>query len=76
MKPAVALSQMVAKREVAYVAGKGYHVCEGQESGSMQDVIDHLDKYRPTYTCLYFTAGWNPMCAKIEKDYENFVSEH
>ena len=75
LKPSL-LSKMVAKREVAYVAGKGYHVCEGQESASMQDMINHLDKYSPTFTCLYFTAGWNPMCAKIEKDYENFVSEN
>ena len=23
---------------------------------------------------LYFTASWNPMCAKIERDYENLTN--
>ena len=23
---------------------------------------------------IYFSAAWNPMCAKIEQDYENFVN--
>ena len=39
-------------------------------------MINHLDKKRPTYTLLYFTASWNPMCAKIEKDYEKFVVDN
>ena len=70
------LSAMSAKRDVSFLANKGYHVPEGSESRSMQDMIEHLDKVRPTFTCLYFTASWNPTCANIEKDYENFVNEH
>lgn len=34
-------------------------------------MIQHLDKRRPTYTLLYFTAKWNPIIKHIEKDYEN-----
>ena len=64
-----------AKRDVHFVAEKGYYIPEGSEATSMNDMIAHLDKHRPTYTCLYFNASWNPMCAKIEKDYEAFVSQ-
>ena len=28
------------------------------------------------FTCLYFHAGWNPICAKIEKDYEEFCKRN
>ena len=31
---------------------------------------------RPTYTLVYFTAAWNPVCKKIEKDYENLTAEY
>ena len=51
--------------------GKFYVVPDG-----IKDVIDHLDKKRPTYTCVYFTAAWNPKCAEIEQDYENFTTNH
>ncbi len=34
-------------------------------------MIQYLDKKRPTFTLLYFTAKWNPIIPKIEKDYEN-----
>ena len=53
--------------------GKAYHVPEGE---GIKDVIEHLDSMRPTYTLLYFTANWNPMCAKIERDYEALASKH
>lgn len=34
-------------------------------------MISHLDKTRPIYTLLYFSASWNPVIKHIEKDYEN-----
>ena len=40
---------------------------------SVEDVMLSLDKQRPTFTLLYFSAAWNPMCAKIERDYENLT---
>ena len=59
------------RRSVTSVPGKNYFVPEGGEtSDSINDMVKHLDDKRPTYTLLYFTASWNPMCAKIEKDYE------
>ena len=44
-----------------------------QTSDTINDMVKHLDDRRPTFTLLYFTAGWNPVCAKIEKDYEALV---
>jgi thiol-disulfide isomerase/thioredoxin len=35
-----------------------------------------LDKTRPTFTLLYFTAKWNPVCKQIEKDYENTCNQY
>ncbi len=61
----------LAKRSVTTVPGKGYHV---PQTESINEIIAHLDKLRPTYTLLYFTAAWNPICKKIEKDYENLTS--
>lgn len=66
----------IARRSVTLAPGKGYHVPEGTEDKSMLDVINHLDKKRPTYTLLYFTAKWNPQCAKIENDYENLCNQY
>ena len=40
---------------------------------SVEDVITYLDEKRPNYTCIYFHASWNPTCADIEKDYDNFT---
>ena len=40
----------------------------------MEDVIEYLDRKRPEYTLIYFTAKWNPIIPKIEKDYENTCS--
>jgi hypothetical protein len=36
---------------------------------TMDEVVKYLDKHRPTYTLLYFTAKWNPMIPSFEKDY-------
>ena len=38
--------------------------------------MNSLDKMRPQYTMLYFSAAWNPVCAQIERDYENLVNAH
>ena len=51
------------------VAGKNYTMPE-----SVEDVVKSLDKQRPTYTMLYFSAGWNPKCGEIERDYENLTA--
>ena len=51
------------------VAGKNYVMPE-----SVEDVVQSLDKQRPTFTMIYFSAAWNPMCAKIQRDYENLTS--
>ena len=59
-----------ALRSMYTPAGQFYQVPEGVE-----DVVESLDKQRPTFTMLYFSAAWNPMCAKIERDYENLTSE-
>ena len=56
-------------RSMQTVAGKNYVVPE-----SVQDVVQSLDKQRPIFTLLYFTAAWNPMCEKIERDYENLTA--
>ena len=40
------------------------------------DLIKYLDEKKPTFTCLYFYAAWNPICEKIEKDYENFCNSN
>ena len=50
------------------VAGKNYVMPD-----SVEDLIKSLDKERPTFTMVYFSAAWNPMCAKIERDYDNLT---
>ena len=55
-------------RSLRTVPGKHYEMPE-----SVDDVVKTLDARRPTFTMLYFSAAWNPMCAKIEKDYENLT---
>ena len=64
---------MLPKRSVASVPGKTYLVPEGT---GINDMIAHLDKVRPTFTLLYFSASWNPMCRKIEQDYENLTKDY
>ena len=39
-------------------------------------MIKYLDDNRPVFTCVYFRAGWNPICNKIEKDYDEFTSRN
>ena len=51
------------------VLGKNYVMPE-----SVEDMMSSLDKQRPTFTLLYFSAAWNPTCAKIERDYENLTN--
>ena len=58
----------VAMRSMTSVPGQNYVMPE-----SVEDVVKSLDKQRPTFTMVYFSASWNPMCAKIEKDYENLT---
>ena len=53
------------------VLGKNYIQPE-----NLKDCIEYLDKQKPEFTCLYFSAGWNPICKKIEKDYENFCNNN
>ena len=65
---------MVPKRAVSQAPGKTYFVPNGGEE--FTDVIQHLDKLRPTFTLVYFTAKWNPMCARIEQDYENLTAQY
>ena len=38
--------------------------------------MTYLDDRKPEYTCLYFHAAWNPICKKIEQDYDNFTSNN
>ena len=64
---------MVTKRGVHAINWKNYVVPDGE---GCYDVIKHLDTLRPTYTLLYFTASWNPICKQIERDYENLTAEY
>ena len=61
----------VAKRSVYTIPGKNFVVPE-----SVTDVMGYMDKNKPTFTCLYFHAAWNPICEKIESDYENFCNDN
>jgi len=65
------MARMAGNRGVKTVAGKSYVVPE-----SASDIINYLDNRRPTYTCLYFHAAWNPICASIDKDYDNFCAKN
>lgn len=65
------MARMAANRGIHTVKSKSYVVPEG-----VNDVINYLDDRRPTYTCLYFHAAWNPICANIDKDYDNFCSNN
>ena len=41
-----------------------------QTPESLEETIEYLDKKRPTFTLVYFTAKWNPIIPKVERDYE------
>ena len=47
----------IAKRNVYTIPGKNFVVPE-----NVKDIVGYLDKNKPTFTCLYFHAGWNPIC--------------
>ena len=42
---------------------------------NLEDVVRYLDKTRPTFTLIYFTAAWNPIIKQVEKDYENTTNK-
>ena len=42
----------------------------------LEGLIKHMDETKPVYSCLYFTAKWNPACHKIEPDYERICREY
>ena len=58
----------LATMSMRTVPGKNYVMPE-----SVEDLIKSMDKTRPIFTMLYFSAAWNPVCAKIERDYENLT---
>ena len=64
-------AKMTGARSIVTVPGKSYVVPE-----SVDDVVQYLDSTKPTFTCLYFHAGWNPICEKIDADYDNFCREN
>ncbi len=51
--------------------GKSWIVPESEN-----DLIKYLDERKPVYTCVYFHAAWNPMCKRVEKDYDNFAANN
>ncbi len=58
------------QRSFITFSDKNYKIPE-----SLDEMITYLDKKRPTFTLLYFTAKWNPISPKIEKDYERTTSQ-
>ena len=42
---------------------------------SLEELVKYLDKRRPIFTLLYFTAAWNPIIPKIEPDYINLTKQ-
>lgn len=61
----------LSRRSIITPAGKAYVVPE-----NLKDIVQHLDAKKPTFTCVYFHAQWNPICEKIEKDYDKFCAEN
>lgn len=57
----------ISNRSVASMPGKNYVM-----PSDLRDVVKYLDKQRPQFTCVYFSAAWNPICESIERDYDNF----
>ena len=52
--------------QMCTVPGKNYSMPE-----SVEDSDERVDRQRPVFTMLYFSGGWNPMCAKIISNYQN-----
>ena len=67
MKMSSRLTSMPARSMVNY-PGKNWVVPE-----SVNDVVSYLDTRRPEFTCVYFHASWNPTCAQVNEDYDNFT---
>ena len=65
MRARLSTTNSVAMRSFITYNDKNYKIPE-----SLEEVVSYLDKKRPTFTLLYFTAKWNPIIPKIEKDYE------
>ena len=65
LRKQAALSQLAA-RSITTLPFSGALVPD-----DMEDLIEYLDREQPTLTCVYFHASWNPICKKIEKDYDN-----
>ena len=62
------MQRSVPLRQMMTVPGQNYVMPE-----SVEDVIKSMDKERPQFTLLFFSAAWNPVCAKIQRDYENLT---
>ena len=56
-------------RSMVTIDDKAYLVPE-----SVPDVVKFMDIHKPTFTCLYFHAAWNPYCEKVDFDYEKFTN--
>ena len=56
-------------RSMVSIDDKAYLVPE-----SVTDIVKFMDIHKPTFTCLYFHAAWNPYCEKVDFDYEKFTN--
>ena len=65
------MMMMTAKRCIHTPAGKQYIVPD-----DLKDLVLHMDDRKPIFTCLYFHAAWNPLCKKVDQDYENFTAKN
>ena len=43
---------------------------------SVSDLVKFMDVHKPTFTCVYFHAAWNPICEKIDYDYDKFCDNN
>ena len=59
-----------AQRSFLTYGDKNYKTPE-----SLEELVKYLDKRRPIFTLLYFTAAWNPIIPKIEGDYANLTQQ-
>ena len=59
------------KRSVYTIPGKNYIVPTNHI-----ELMGYLDKQRPTFTCLYFHANWNPICESVNEDYDRFTANN
>ena len=59
-----------AQRSFITYGDKNYKTPE-----SLEELVKYMDKRRPVFTLLYFTAAWNPIIPKIEGDYANLTKD-